>query len=80
MLGGFLFICPFFVLTVNLCEKKKLCAFLRLYPNKFLLVLKTFCLQQVFTVTIFRLPKRRDLEDVFQRRLEDVLEEEKLLR
>ena len=22
MLGGFLFICPFFVLTVNLCEKK----------------------------------------------------------
>ena len=79
MLGGFLFIYPFFVLTVNLCEKK-LCAFLRLYPNKFLLVLKTFCLQQVFTVTIFRLPKRRDLEDVFQRRLEDVLEGEKLLR
>ena len=25
MLGGFLFICPFFVLTVNLCEKKPMC-------------------------------------------------------
>ena len=35
-------------------------------------------LQQVFSVTILRLPRR--LEDVLQRRLEDVLEDVKLLR
>ena len=40
-------------------------------------VLKT-CLQHVFNVTIFRLPRR--LEDVLQIRLEDVLEDKKLLR
>ena len=34
-------------------------------------------LQNVFSVTIFRLPRR--LEDVLQIRLEDVLEDEKLL-
>ena len=74
------FLYVFFLSLMLTCVKKNLCAFLRLYPNKFLLVLKTFCLQQVFTVTIFRLPKHRDLEDAFQRRLEDILEEEKLLR
>ena len=35
-------------------------------------------LQHVFSVTIFRLPRR--LEDVLQIRLEDVLEDKKLLR
>ena len=36
------------------------------------------CLEDVFTVVIFPLP--RCLQDVFGRRLEDVLEDEKLLR
>ena len=35
-------------------------------------------LQDVFNVTIFRLPRR--LQDVFARRLQDVLEDVKLLR
>ena len=79
MLGGFLFICPFFVLNVNLCEKKPMCISEALSQQIFV-GFEDVCLQQVFTVTIFRLPKHRDLEDAFQRRLEDILEEEKLLR
>ena len=43
------------------------------------------CLQDVFSVTIFRLPRRlqevlRDVFKTFSKRLQDVLEDEKLLR
>ena len=68
--------------------QRKLCLSLRCLQDVF----KT-CLQDVFSVTIFRLPRRledalktfsryfaRCLQDVFARRLQDVLEDEKLLR
>ena len=45
-------------------------------PRRLEDVFKT-CLQDVFSVTIFHLP--RCLQDVFGRRLQDVLEDEKLL-
>ena len=55
--------------VINFCHTE----FVRRLPSKHLLVLKTawIRLQHVFSVTIFRLPRR--LEDLLQRRLEDVL-------